>query len=324
MQGEFEMREALVTVIVPTYNYGHFIAESIASILIQGIDDIEVIIVDDASTDETEDIVRGFMDKKIQYIRMPVRSGKVGYVRNQGLLHSNGQFIAFLDADDRWRPNKLKRQLALMNSEPEVGAIFTDFVRFNDTGLFAKTQFEFFPELSAVPCMETKCRNGYRVLSDPFDSFIAFGQFPTWLQTMMFRASSIRDIQFSSVPCMTDDLDFCMRVFQKTSVAYIKEPLVEVRRHGKNASWNVKELELDVTNTLCHLERRISLVQPTHLQSLRRRVGRALVGSGRIHASQGRALKAVQCIARSLLYPGSRIRALKNFVGLPYLLLRKQ
>lgn len=318
------MTPVLVSVIIPTHNYGRFIGEAIASVLEQGIGDLEIIVIDDVSTDNTQDVLVSFRDSRIKVLSIREHSGGAGVVRNVGLDQARGQFITFLDADDRWRPNKLLHQLTIMESELEVGAIFTNFVCFNDAGQFPQSHYEFCPDLLATPSVPTKCGLGRRVTGDSFESFISMSQFPTFVQTTMFRANIIRDLRFPLINRAAEDLDFCMRAIQKTSVAYIPEPLVEVRRHGKNISWDLEKLEHDVRETLCDLESRIDLDNPRHLSSLRRRIGRAWVDSGRLYLSQGCLGAAIHCLLKSLWYPKSRFRALKNLVALPYLWLRPQ
>ncbi len=103
----------LVSVIMPTYNCGPFIAESIRSVLAQTYSNWELIIVDDCSTDETETIVRSFDDPRIHYLQNEQNSG-AALTRNKALRAAKGRYIAFLDSDDLWNPDKLERQIAFM------------------------------------------------------------------------------------------------------------------------------------------------------------------------------------------------------------------
>lgn len=313
------MTPVLVSVIIPTYNYGRFIGEAIASVLDQGVGDLEIIVIDDASTDNTQEVLASLKERRITVLSICEHFGGPGVVRNEGLNHARGQFITFLDADDRWCKNKLNHQLTIMESEPEVGAIFTNFVRFNDAGVFPQSQFEFMPELLTIPSVPTHCGLARRVTGNAFESFISMSQFPTFVQTTMFRANIIRDLRFPVINRATDDLDFCMRAYQKTSVSYISEPMVEVRRHGTNMSWDLMKLEHEVRETLCDLESRIDLVNPKHLSSLRRRIGRAWIDSGRLYLSQGCPRPAAYCFLKGFGYAKSRFSALKHLLVLPYL-----
>lgn len=103
----------LVSVIMPTYNCGQFIRESIDSVLAQTYENWELLIVDDCSTDDTETVVSAYTDPRIRYMRNEHNMG-AALTRNRALREANGRYIAFLDADDLWLPEKLERQLAFM------------------------------------------------------------------------------------------------------------------------------------------------------------------------------------------------------------------
>lgn len=120
-----DARAPLVSVILPTYNRAHVIGRALRSVLEQDFTDFEVLVVDDASTDDTERVVRAFGDPRIRYLREP-RNGGPNAARNRGLREARGEFIAFLDSDDEWLPGKLSRQVARFRELPEtVGAVYT-------------------------------------------------------------------------------------------------------------------------------------------------------------------------------------------------------
>ena len=122
-----------VSVIIPTYNRAACLKLALASVLNQTYQNFEIIVVDDASTDGTADVVRGFADARITYVRHDVNRGKVGAgaaARNSGIARAQGTYIAFLDDDDEWLPEKLARQVAVLDRGPRsVGAIYTGFVK---------------------------------------------------------------------------------------------------------------------------------------------------------------------------------------------------
>ena len=114
--------EALVSVIMPSYNTGRFIGESIESVMAQSYSEWELIIVDDCSTDDTDMVVGGYLaDGRIRYLKNEKNSG-TAVSRNRALREAKGKWIAFLDSDDVWEPEKLQRQIAFMN---ENGCHFT-------------------------------------------------------------------------------------------------------------------------------------------------------------------------------------------------------
>lgn len=107
----------LVSIITPTYNCGKFITETIRSVQSQSYPNWEMIIIDDCSTDNTKDIVVEWMqaDSRIKYHCLNTNSG-AAVARNTALLHAKGRWIAFLDSDDLWSPDKLERQIGFMVS----------------------------------------------------------------------------------------------------------------------------------------------------------------------------------------------------------------
>ncbi len=119
------MRPA-VSVIIPTYNRDALLGRAIESVLNQSFDDFEVLIIDGAQSNSTRELVHSYGDGRVRYI--PQRGKGIANARNLGVLKARGEFIAFLDDDDRWRENKLERQLELFKELPkEYGLIYTAF-----------------------------------------------------------------------------------------------------------------------------------------------------------------------------------------------------
>ncbi len=112
------MQNELVSILTPSFNSAPFIAAAIASVQAQTHTDWELIIIDDASSDETVAIVKALAqnDSRIQCIALPKNQG-TGVARNTGLQVAKGRYIAFLDADDLWKPNKLATQIEFMKKQ---------------------------------------------------------------------------------------------------------------------------------------------------------------------------------------------------------------
>lgn len=112
------MGNVTVSVIMPTFNCAKYIAESIASVQRQTMENWELFVVDDGSTDNTAQILTPLLaDSRIHYHVLPEKKG-VAYARSWAIRHAQGDYIAFLDSDDLWAPEKLERQLAFMSSTP--------------------------------------------------------------------------------------------------------------------------------------------------------------------------------------------------------------
>lgn len=118
-----------VSVVIPAYNRARLLAETILSALEQTLADREIIVVDDGSTDDTSEVVKTFQDRVI-YIRQP-NSGPAK-ARNTGLRMAKGKYVAFLDSDDLWLPEKLELQYRLIEQNLNLGLIFTDVMWFSN------------------------------------------------------------------------------------------------------------------------------------------------------------------------------------------------
>src|SRR3990172_7360951 len=116
-----------VSVIIPTYNREKYIVETLQSVFEQTFTDYEVIVIDDGSTDNTSVVLKPYLDR-IVYIRKP--NGGQGSARNVGIKKAKGEYIAFLDSDDLWLPEKLEIQVRYLDGHPEAGLVFTDMVIF--------------------------------------------------------------------------------------------------------------------------------------------------------------------------------------------------
>jgi glycosyltransferase involved in cell wall biosynthesis len=116
-----------VSVLIPAWNAGHTIAETLDSVLAQTFADFEVIVVDDGSTDETAGIVRRFCAADPRFTLVTQPNQGVAAARNLALDRARGEFVAFLDADDAWLPQKLARQLELFRQKPQANLVFTNY-----------------------------------------------------------------------------------------------------------------------------------------------------------------------------------------------------
>ena len=104
-----------VTVVIPTFNRLALLRQAVDSIKAQTFHDWELLVVDDGSTDQTVEYLQAEQDQRIDLIRS-AHCGNVGAVRNLGVSHARGRFVAFLDSDDLWKPTKLERQITALRS----------------------------------------------------------------------------------------------------------------------------------------------------------------------------------------------------------------
>lgn len=153
------MPDKSVSVIIPTYNRAHFIQEAIDSVLRQDIKDcdIEIIVIDDGSMDNTGEIVSGYKDR-VRYIRLA--NGGAGRARNKGMEAAQGDWISFLDSDDRWLPDKLSLQFKVLERFPEIKVIHSNFYTFEGDRITIKKGLEFWVE-SLLGTRDTDWSNIY-------------------------------------------------------------------------------------------------------------------------------------------------------------------
>lgn len=128
----------LVSIIMPSYNTGSFISDSIKSVLAQTYTNWELIIVDDCSTDHTDKVIKGFSDKRIHYYKNSCNQG-AACSRNRALREAKGKWIAFLDSDDLWVPQKLEMQVTFMR-ENGYKFSYTNYEEINEFGKITGVQ----------------------------------------------------------------------------------------------------------------------------------------------------------------------------------------
>ena len=123
----------LVSVVIPTYNSAQYLPETIESVLSQSWQDFEIIIVDDGSTDNTQEVVRAFNSKKIRYIAQE-NSGGPSRPRNVGIHHARGKYVSLFDSDDLMSRHKLAEAVAFLERYSDLGLLFANFEVCNEQG----------------------------------------------------------------------------------------------------------------------------------------------------------------------------------------------
>ena len=213
----------LISVIIPTYNRGFILEETINSVLNQTYQFYELIIVDDASTDNTENIVKEIKDNRIKYIKLDVNS-KGTKPRNIGINLSKGKYIAFLDSDDKWLPEKLEKQLNFIESSKGKNV---DVICF--TGLIIKDQFK---EIY---------QNNRHYNNENIMEYILVGRNEVQTSTYMVSSSIAKNILFDETLKKHQDWDFFLRLNKNnTTVLCLTECLTV---------WNVNDNNNRITNS---------------------------------------------------------------------------
>jgi glycosyltransferase involved in cell wall biosynthesis len=213
-----------VSVIMPTYNCGHFIEEAIESILKQTVQDVEIIVVDDGSTDDTEAVLRPYVERgAVRYVRQ--RNQGPSAARNRGIELATGRYLAFLDSDDSFLPRSLERRIGFLDRHPEVSAVFSDLYIHRTAGVPA-TGAHYAEECGFPRCAAatiTASSGDEIVFGDRFLAPFVEHRIGMWPGVLMVRAeAAIRyrgEFDPGEVP------DYAYRLFKNRAVGFIAEPL---------------------------------------------------------------------------------------------------
>lgn len=196
-----------VSVIIPSYNRAHCIAACIQSVLNQTMQDLEVIIVDDCSKDNTEEVVNKIQDPRVKFIRHDKNQGGA-VARNTGIEKASGEFIAFLDSDDLWLPNKLEKQISFMEEKGDsFGLCYTWFILQD-------------PEGNEIMRLE------YDIQGREIPELLIRNYVGTF-SSVVFRASVLKAVNGLDPKMRScQDWDLFIRANQVTDICYVPEHLV--------------------------------------------------------------------------------------------------
>ncbi|MCD9189480.1 MAG: glycosyltransferase [Pyrinomonadaceae bacterium] len=216
-----------VSVIIPNYNYANYIAKTIDSVLAQTYKNLEIIVIDDGSKDNSLEILEGY-GEKIKVLKQ--QNQGVSMARNNGAANSSGEYIAFLDADDIWLPGKMEVQMKRFFDDGEIGLVHCsmDFI-----------------DPNGKPCGENYNGMEGRVADEflRFEKGVVVGAGSTGVvPRRIFDELGGFDKRFSTAA----DWDFSYRLATKYKIAFVREPLVLYRIHNSNMHGNIKVMEHDM------------------------------------------------------------------------------
>ncbi|MDE2028537.1 MAG: glycosyltransferase family 2 protein, partial [Candidatus Omnitrophica bacterium] len=212
--------EPLVSIIIPAYNAGTLIGQTIESALGQTYKSTEIILVNDGSTDNTRHFIEQYTSKGVMCIHK--ENGGPASARNRGFEASKGDYIAFLDADDIWEPEKLAKQIVCFKSNPAAGLVYTAVNIIDEHGQFVRSRLP--QNLSGMVFNELFQKNHIAASS-----------------VMVRRECFTRVGGFDEDPEMisVEDYDLWLRMSALYEVAYINEPLIKYRLLDNSVSKNI-------------------------------------------------------------------------------------
>jgi glycosyltransferase involved in cell wall biosynthesis len=260
-----------VSVIIPTYNRSEKVQKSVESALAQSFTDFEVIVVDDGSTDDTEQALNRVFGDHIRYYFQANQGASVA--RNRGIKEAKGEWVAFLDSDDLWEREKLECQLAALDRfGTKCNACYTDVRFYNHSE--TRTMFQLAESSYSHQDAMGINSEALRLLVKPGGAGMV-----VCLSSLLVRKAAIETSgNFNSRLLYSQDSEFMFRLALKTGFCYVNRPLVlfdrspvEVRHTGVSSAWN--RLDFFLQDSQLRLEELLNLTQkqPLAIRNLVRR-----------------------------------------------------
>ncbi|MBD2387134.1 glycosyltransferase family 2 protein [Cylindrospermum sp. FACHB-282] len=214
-----------VSVIIPTYQRGHIVSQAINSVLAQTYSDYEIIVINDGSQDNTSQVLAQFSDHhRITAIHQANQG--LSAARNAGIRSAKGKYIAFLDDDDLWEPQKLEKQISVLEANPGIGLIYSDSLFFSDKrGLFPGSYNTAFPTPN-LQVLWTLFRYNYIPVL-----------------TVIVRRDCLDKVGlFDETLRCCEDYDLWLRVIEKFPIYFLNQPLARYRQSPNNISGNEEQM----------------------------------------------------------------------------------
>lgn len=222
------MKEGLVSIITPVYNGEEFLDRSIKSVLAQTYDNWELLLIDDGSVDNSTHIIENYLsDNRIRLLKNELNSG-ISATRNKGIRESGGAYIALLDQDDEWFPDKLQKQVQIFRSlDNSYGLVYSNIeVRF-DNGKVTERKIDIEPKPTVSENLKLMLLRN--LISSP---------------TVLIKKEVIDDVGLfdDSITWGGDDYDLWIRIANKYKFCYVNEVLCIRYEHQKNYSADKKRM----------------------------------------------------------------------------------
>lgn len=278
----------LVTVVIPTYQRAHMIADALNSARGQGFRPLEVVVVDDGSTDETDSVVKDWQARNleipVQYIWQENAGGNAA--RNAGWRAATGEFVAFLDSDDTWHPDKTQKQIDLLNSDRTCGAVYCGLQEIE-----ARTG-----EAIGTPSLASA--NG-----DLLDELlISDVTAPT--SAWIIRRDFLEQVDgFDDALPARQDWDLWIRLAAVTGIGAVEAPLLFLRHHDGPRTASDPTRELRAYSAIRRKNRALLKTKPLHirlaaLSAFHRRSGRV-----KLHYMGARGAAFLHYLAAIIVWP---------------------
>lgn len=283
------MNYPLVSVIIPNYNYARYLAQAVDSALAQTYPSVEVVVIDDGSRDDSLEVLRGYGERVRWFAQT---NAGVAAARNRGIEESRGEYLAFLDSDDVWLPEKLEKQMRRFLSDAELGLVHCGFVEIDAAGKLGEQHLD---------GMEGRVAPELLLLQRPV--ILGGGS------AVVVTKSAAREVGgFDLRLPPAEDWEFYYRVARAYKVGFVPEVLMRYRDHGGGGHMNHKRM---ARSLLLAFEKSFDTDDAELLRIRRQCYGKMhsiLAGS---FFRSGQYLDSARHMAKSLwLTPGNLTRAL--------------
>lgn len=219
------MKTPLVSIVLPTFNRQAVLDRAVRSVIAQTVQDWELILIDDGSTDETPALTNRYaaeLGDRFQFIRHPNQGSS--NARNRGIEASRGRFVAFLDSDDEFAPTKLERQLALFKKRPELGFVYSDYEIVDLAAIRRESAFRScFP--NALDIRTETAGPGLCVCTDGLFDALLRGYFIATIVGLVRRDVLAGDIRFRPTHAYAEEWYFYLQVTRRAPAGFVDEPL---------------------------------------------------------------------------------------------------
>lgn len=231
-------QQLLVSVVIPTYNFGHLLPYTLDSLLAQSYQNWECLVIDDGSVDNTSEVLSEYIkkDSRVTYIRQ--QNQGPGAARNRGIKECRGEVIQFLDADDLLEPEKIKYQVEVMNNEPEIDIVYGSTLHF----ISKESTPHLVEDLKEDTMYRPKVSGKGRAV---VQEFLKTTFFPS---SSIIRRSLVMELNMLDIELIqAEDWDLYLRAATKEAVfRYIESPpgtRALIRSHGHNNTINFFRLQ---------------------------------------------------------------------------------
>jgi len=236
----------MISVVIPSFNRAQTILSAVNSVLIQTYKNIELLVIDDASSDNTKSVISGIHDNRLRYIRLEHNSGACA-ARNRGIQEAKGKYIAFNDSDDQWHMDKLEKQLTfLQKTATDITVCKMACFDGNNNNFLHN-----FPESTKTGLVT-------------YTSLLSFNLSST--QTMFGKTACFKDVSFDPDMPRLQDWDIILRLAQKYTITYQNEILVNTFIQPDSISTH-PEKGVDAMERLLEKHREILIKSPYALTS---------------------------------------------------------